>query len=203
MPPPSDLYASIKPIEDRHDIQFSGTMVCVGPCEKCVSGFHITASEHLARCAINLQVDGRLVSCEEIVQSESHLALLGSKLCRAGFPYRTPLQIRAELLRIQAKFERNVTNSPVHRTDDDRGSYILSCHWLVDSDDDDDDFMPSSKERRVESVRKGKEKKAEASSKGISKKAEASSMGKDNKTESSSKGKGGNTVDGAGCIDGR
>ena len=178
-------------------------MVCVGPCEKCVSGFHITASEHLARYAINLQVDGRLVSCEEIVQSESHLALLGSKLCRAGFSYRTPLQIRAELLRIQAKFERNVTNSPVHRTDDDRGSYILSCHWLVDSDDDDDDFMSSSKEWRVEAVRKGKEKKAEVSRKGISKKAEASSMGKGKKAESSSKRKGGNTVDGVGCIDGR
>ena len=96
--PPSDLFAPIKPIEDRHDIQLSETMVCVGPCEKCVSGFHITASEHLARYAINLQVDGRLVSCEEIVQSESHLALLGAKLCLAGFPYRTPLQISAKLL---------------------------------------------------------------------------------------------------------
>ena len=107
------------------------------------------------------------------------------------------------MLRIQDKYERNVTNNPVHRTDADHDSYSLSCLWLVDSDDDDDDFMPSSKERRVEAVRKGKEKKAEASSKGISKKAEASSMCKGKKAESSSKGKGGNTVDGAGCIDGR
>ena len=79
MPPPSDFYAPIKPIEDRHDIQLSGTMVCVGPCEKCVSGFHITTSEHLARFARNFQVEGRVVSCEEIVHSESHLALLGAK----------------------------------------------------------------------------------------------------------------------------
>ena len=127
-------------------------MVCIGPCEKCVSGFHITASEHLARISSNLEVDGRVVPIEEILRTESHLALLGAQLCRDGFPYRTPLQISAELLRIQDKFERNVTNNPVHRTDDDRGSYTLSCLWLVDSDDDDDDFMPSSKERRVEAV---------------------------------------------------
>ena len=59
---------------------------------------------------------------------------------------------------------------------------------LFGDSDDDDDFMPSSKERRVEA---------------LSKKAEASSKGKGKKAESSSKGKGGNTTDGAGCIDGR
>ena len=162
-------------------------MVCIGPCEKCVSGFHISASEHLARLSSNLKVDGRVVPIEEILHTESHLALLGAKLCRDGFPYRTPLQIRAEMLRLADKFDRKVTNSPFYRTEGDRDSYGRSCLWVVDSDDD-DDFMPSSKERRVEA---------------LSKKAEASSKGKGKKAESSSKGKGGNTADGAGCIDGR
>ena len=174
-------------------------MVCIGPCEKCVSGFHITASEHLARIASNLEVDGRVVPIEKIL----HLALLGAQLCRKGFPYRTPLQISAEIHRIEAKFARNVANNLLHRTDADRMSYGRSCLWLVDSDDDDNAFMSSSKERRVEALCKVKEKKVEASSKGNSKKAKVSSKGKDKKVESSSKGKGGNTADGAGCIDGR
>ena len=180
-------------------------MVCIGPCEKCVSGFHITASEHLARNSSNLEVDGRVVPIEEILRTESHLALLGARLCRKGFPYRTPLQISAEINRIEDKFARNVMNNPLHRSDADRMSYGRSCLWLVDSDDDDDAFMPSSKERRVEALRKGKEKNTEASSKGKGKekKADASSKGKGKKAASSSKGKGGNTVDGAGCIDGR
>ena len=165
----------------------SDLMVCVGPCEKCVSGFHITASEHLARIVSNLEVDGRVVPFEENLHIESHLALLGGKLCRAGFPYGTPLQISAKMLRIQDKYDRNVTNNLLHRTDADRYSYGRSCLWIISSDDD-DDFMPSSKERRVEAP---------------SKKAEASSKGKGKKAESSSKGKDGNTADGAGCIDGR
>ena len=177
-------------------------MVCIGPCEKCVSGFHISASEHLARLSSNLKVDGRVVPIEEILHTESHLASLGAKPCRDGFPYRTPLQIRAEMLRLADKFDRKVTNSPFYRTEADRDSYGRSCLWVVDSDDD-DNFIPSSKERRVEAPSKGKEKKAEASSKGNGKKAEASSKGKGKKAESSSKGKGGNTADGAGCIDGR
>ena len=41
-------------------------MVCIGPCEKCVSGFHISASEHLARLSSNLKVDGRVVPIEDI-----------------------------------------------------------------------------------------------------------------------------------------
>ena len=179
-------------------------MVCIGPCEKCVSGFHISASEHLVRLSSRLEVDGRVVPVEEILQSESHLAMLWAKLCRDGFPYRTPLQISVEMLRLQDKYDRNVTNSRLHQTDVDRYSYGRSCLWIISSDDD-DDFMPSSKERRVEAVRKGKEKKAEASSKGKGKekKVEASSKGKGKKAESSSKCKGGNTADGAGCIDGR
>ena len=60
-------------------------MVCIGPCEKCVSGFHITASEYLALIASNLEVDGRVVPIEEILRTESHLALLGAQLCRDGF----------------------------------------------------------------------------------------------------------------------
>ena len=77
-------------------------MVCIDPCEKCVSGFHITASEYLALIASNLEVDGRVVPIEEILHTESHLALLGAQLCRDGFPYRTPLQISAEIHRIEA-----------------------------------------------------------------------------------------------------
>ena len=179
-------------------------MVCIGPCEKCVSGFHNTASEHLARLSSRLEVDGRVVPFHEILESESHLAMLGAKLCRDGFPYRTPHQISAEMIRIQDKFHRKVTMNPLHRTDADRNSYSRSCLWIISSDDD-DDCMPSSKETRVEAVRKGKEKKAEASSKGKGKekKVEASSKGKGKKAESSSKGKCGNTADGADCIDGR
>ena len=177
-------------------------MVCIGPCEKCVSGFHISASEHLARLSSRLEVDGRVVPFHEILESESHLAMLGAKLCRDGFPYRTPLQISAEMLRIQEKFHRKVTMNLVHQTDADRHSYGRSRLWIISSDDD-DDFMPSSKERRLEAVRKGKENKVESSSKGKGKKAEASSKGKAKKAESSSKGKGGNTADGVGCIDGR
>ena len=142
-------------------------MVCIGPCEKCVSGFHISASEHLARLSSNLKVDGRVVPIEEILHTESHLTSLGAKLCRDGFPYRTPLQIRAEMLTLAEKFDRKVTNSPFYRTEADRVSYGRSCLWVVDSDDD-DDFMPS----------KGKGKEAEASSKGKGKKAKSSSKGK-------------------------
>ena len=93
------------------------------------------------------------------------------------------------MLRLADKFDRKVTNSPFYRTEADRDSYGRSCLWVVDSDDD-DNFMPSSKERRVEALNKGK-KKAEASSKGNGKKAEASSKGKGKKAESSSKGKDG------------
>ena len=166
-------------------------MVCIVPCEKCVFGFHIVASEHLAKIITYLKVDGREIPLEEIVGSERHLALLGARLCRDGFPYRTPEQIRAEVLRLADKFDRHVTNAPIHRTQDIRERYGRSFLWVYSSDDD-DDFMPSSKEKRAEAVRKGKEKKAETSRK---------SAGK--KPESSSKGKGAKSADGAGCIDGR
>jgi hypothetical protein len=86
------------------------------------------------------------------------------------------------MLTLAEKFDRKVTNSPFYRTEADRDSYGRSCLWVVDSDDD-DDFMPSSKERRVEA---------------LSKKAEASSKGKGKKAESSSKGKGGSTRHGIG-----
>ena len=166
-------------------------MVCIVPCEKCVSGFHIAASEQLAKIITYLKVDGREIPLEEIVGSERHLALLGARLCRDGFPYRTTEQIRAEILRLADKFDRHVTNEPIHRTQDIRERYGRSFLWVYSSDDD-DDFMPSSKERGVEALRKGKEKKAETSSKGAGK-----------KPESSSKGKGAKSADGAGCIDGR
>ena len=81
-------------------------MVCIVPCEKCVSGFHDAASKHLAMISTDLKVDGRLVPISEIIGSERHLALLGARQVRDGFPYRTPQQIRAEILRLVDKYDR-------------------------------------------------------------------------------------------------
>ena len=177
-------------------------MVCIVPCAKCVSGYHITASQHLAMISEDLKVDGRIVPHQEIVDSERPLAFLSARQCRDGFPYRTPQQVRAEIFRLADKYERKVTNGPFHKTEADRASCADSYLWVYSSDDS-DDFMPSEKERRAEASRKGKNKKAEASRQGKNKKAEASSKGKGKKAESSSKGKSANAVDGAGCVDGR
>ena len=84
-------------------------MVCVGPCNKCASGgFHSPAAEYLARISHNLHVKGRKVYHDELIKSESHLALLGAKLCSVGYPYRTPNQIRRELIKIRVRSNKKV-----------------------------------------------------------------------------------------------
>ena len=179
-------------------------MVCIGPCERCVSGFHYPARVRLFYLANRLKVDGRLVPVEEIVHTESHLALLGAKLCRDEFPYRTPAQIRAELLRLSDKYDRKVLNG----TEAER-SFYGGCRLWIMSSDDADDFMPSSKERRVEAERKKAAAEAATSSKckgaaSSNDKGESSSKRKSDssskrKSDSSSKRK----SDAGGCIDGR
>ena len=106
-------------------------MVCVGPCNKCASGgFHSPAAEYLARIAHNLHVEGRKVYHDELIESESHLALLGAKLCSAGYPYRTPNQIRRELIRIRARFEKKVEKGKFFKTQWDVDSYAESYRWV-------------------------------------------------------------------------
>ena len=110
---------------------------------------------------------------DELIESESHLALLGAKLCIAGYPYRTPNQIRRELIRIRVRFNKKVEKGKF-KTQWDLDSYAEYYHW-VDESDDSDDFMPSSKALKSEGASKGKGKKVESSSK---KKSVSSSKGK-------------------------
>ena len=100
---------------------------------------------------------------DELIESESHLALLGAKLCSVGYPYRTPNQIRRELLTIRVRFDANVDKGKF-KTQVDLDSYAESYRW-VDESNDSDDFMSSSKALKSEGASKGKGKKVESSSK--------------------------------------
>ena len=109
----------------------------------CVWRVPQSAGEYLARISHNLHVECRKVYHDELIESESHLALLGAKLCSAGYPYRTPNQIHLELIRIRVRFDKKVEKGKF-MTQWDLDSYPESYRW-VDESDDSDDFMPSSK----------------------------------------------------------
>ena len=154
-------------------------------------------SECLLYGAGELRVDNKEIPWEELISSDSLLAELAVSFRRRGWPSRTPQEIRQELLRMRAKYDKKVV---LGKFMNEGERLYFSKHpstWVTESEDEDDIFMPiGALSAKIKSAASSKSKGA-ASSKG---KSAASSKGK---SAASSKGKSGASMEPGGCIDGR
>ena len=82
---------------------------------------------------------------------DTHLTEVGRGVCRKGWPWRTPDELRQELIRMHARWKKQK-----FRNEDQRASAArYPFTWIEESEDEDDLFMPSSKPKSVASS-KGK-----------------------------------------------
>ena len=159
-------------------------------------------SERLLLCAAELRVDSKEVSCEELISSDSLLTEVGAALRRHGWPKRYPQEIRQELLRLQARYEKRVVNGKF-MNESARMWFSRNPHtWIDESEDEDDIFMP-----RGALSSKGKSDASSSRSKTASSSRSKSVASPRSKTPSSSRSKSvassKSKTDAGGCVDGR
>ena len=140
-----------------------------------------------------MTVDNKEVPWEELISSDSLLAEDGASFRRRGWPSRSPQEIRQELLRIRARYDKRVV---LGKFMNEGERLYFSKHpslWLNESEDEDDIFMPSgalSSTGKSDASAKGKSVAPSSRSKTAS-----SSR---SKSAASSKSK----TDAGGCVDG-
>ena len=113
--------------------------------------FHTVMSEELLRCACAVRRDNKIVPFEELLSSDTLLTEVGKALCKKGWPWRAPDELRQELIRMHARWMKRKPKSEASRRLAAKNPYC----WIDESEDEDDLFMPSSKPKRTASS-KGK-----------------------------------------------
>ena len=131
--------------------------------------------------ARTVEIGDKPADWDTLVSNHDALVILGKSLHRRGWKLKTPNQVRAELLRIKARWDKLTFKSEARMME--RANAPWS--WIEDSEDEDDIFMPPpvGSKARAEWDKRQEKKKSQAKKS----KCEGSSKGKG---EASSKGKG-------------
>ena len=110
-------------------------------------GFPTGMSMALLKCATNVRRDNDIVPFEELLSSDTLLTEVGREVCRKGWPWRTPDELRQELIRMHARWKKQKFRN------EDEQAFAARCPftWIEESEDEDDLFMPSSNPKSVAS----------------------------------------------------
>ena len=105
----------------------------------------------LLKCATKVRRDNDIVPFEELLSSDTLLTEVGWGVCRKGWPWRTPDELRQELIRMHARWKKQKFWNEAQRESAAKSPFT----WIEESEDEDDLFMPSIKAKRASSS-KGK-----------------------------------------------
>ena len=67
----------------------------------------------LLECATNVRRDNDIVSFEELLSSDTLLTEVGRGVCRKGWPWRTPDELRQELIRMHARWKKQTFGTQI------------------------------------------------------------------------------------------